>query len=36
MIPQEVPPSLQGLSQVEEMLMARAYPIMTVYHKHGG
>ena len=36
MIPCEVPPSLQGLSQVEEMLIARACPIMTVYRKHGG
>ena len=36
MNPQVVPLSLQGLSQVEEMLIARACPIMTVYRKHGG
>ena len=36
MHPQEVPPCLQGLSQIEEMLIARACPIMCVYRKHGG
>ena len=36
MHPGSVPPCLQQLSQVEEMLIARACPIMSVYHKHGG
>ena len=36
MIPSPVPPQLQGLSQVEEMLIARALPIMRVYIKPGG
>ena len=36
MIPSPVPPELQGLSQVEEMLIARALPIMRVYIKPGG
>lgn len=36
MLPGEVPPCLHGLSQVEEMLIARACPIMCVYRKHGG
>ncbi len=35
MLPGEVPTCLQGLSQVEEMLIARACPIMSVYRKHG-
>lgn len=35
MLPGKVPPCLYGLSQVEEMLIARACPIMTVYRKHG-
>ena len=30
MIPLPAPPKLQGLSQVEEMLFARALPIMRV------
>lgn len=36
MWPGEVPACLQGLSQVEEMLIARACPIMCVFRKHGG
>ena len=36
MDPGPVPPCLQGLSQVEEMLIARALPIMSVYRKKGG
>ena len=36
MIPSPVLPQLQGLSQVEEMLLARALSIMRVYIKPGG
>ena len=36
MDPGPVPPCLKDLSQVEEMLIARACPIMCVYRKHGG
>ena len=36
MHPGPVPPCLQDLTQVEEMLIARACPIMCVFHKHGG
>ena len=36
MDPGAVPRCLEGLTQVEEMLIARACPIMTVYRKHGG
>ena len=36
MIPSPVPLQLQGLSQVDEMLVARALPIMRVYIKPGG
>ena len=36
MIPSAVPSQLQGLTQVEEMLIARALPIMRVYVKPGG
>ena len=36
MIPSSVPPQLEGLTQVEEMLIARALPIMRVYRKPGG
>ena len=36
MDPGTVPPCLQGMSQIEELLIARACPIMTVYLKHGG
>ena len=32
----KVPPQLQGLTQTEEMLIARALPIMRVYIKPGG
>lgn len=33
-IPSVVPSELQGLSQCEEMLIARAFPVMQVYVKH--
>ena len=36
MIPSSVPPQLEGLTRVEEMLIARALPIMHVYIKPGG
>jgi len=36
MIPSAVPHELQGLTQVEEMLIAHALPIMRVYIKPGG
>lgn len=36
MIPSPSPPQLQGLTQIEEMLIARAPPIMRVYIKPGG
>ena len=31
----DVPPCLQGLTQVEEILIARARSIMCIYCKHG-
>ncbi|XP_066921730.1 uncharacterized protein [Clytia hemisphaerica] len=36
MIPSKVPLELQGLTQVEEMLIARAFPIIQVYTKPNG
>ena len=36
MVPGQVPEQLQNLTQVEEMLIARALPIMRVYIKPGG
>ena len=36
MIPSHVPHELQNLTQIEEMLIARALPIMRVYIKPGG
>ena len=36
MIPSVVPSQLQGLTKVEEVLIARALPIMRVYIKPGG
>ena len=36
MIPSPVPEALPGLTQIEEMLIARALPIMKVYVKPGG
>lgn len=36
MVPSKVPCQLQDLTQLEEMLIARALPIMTVYIKPGG
>ena len=36
MVPSEVPVELQGLSQLEEMLIARVFPVISVYTKPGG
>ena len=36
MHPGDVPECLKGLTQVEEMLIAKACPIMCIYKKHGG
>ena len=36
MIPSAVPTQLSGLTQVEEMLIAKALPIMHIYIKPGG
>lgn len=36
MDPGPVPECLKNLSQIEEMLIARACPIMCIYWKHGG
>lgn len=36
MDPRAVPECSKHLSQVEEMLIARICPIMSVYRKHGG
>ncbi len=36
MIPSSIPNELQNLTQIEEMLIARALPIMRVYIKPGG
>ena len=36
MDPGIVPRQLEGLTQIEEMLIARVCPIMSVYRKHGG
>ena len=36
MIPSSVPQELQDLTQIEEMLIARALPIMRIYIKPGG
>ena len=36
MIPSAVPKELQGLTQTEEMLIARALPMMRVYVRPGG
>ncbi len=36
MIPSSVPHELQDLTQIEEMLIARALPIMRIYIKPGG
>ena len=36
MVPSTVPNELSGLTQVEEMLIARALPIMHIYLKQGG
>lgn len=36
MVPSPVPPELRGLTQIEEMLIARALPLIRVYLKLGG
>jgi len=36
MDPGSVPSCLEGMTQIEEMLIAWACPIMRVYRKHGG
>ena len=36
MDPGSVPAELQGLSEVEELLIAQAFPIMSIYRKHEG
>ena len=36
MIPGIVPPQLEELIQIEEILIARVCPIMSIYRKHGG
>ena len=36
MHPGPVPDELAGLTDVEEMLISRACPIMSIYRKHGG
>lgn len=36
MHPGTVPLCMQGMTQVEEMIIARTCPIMSVYRKHGG
>ena len=36
MDPGSVPAELQGLSEVEELLIERAFPIMSIYRKRGG
>ena len=36
MDPGDVPSCLQNMTQIEQLLIARACPIMTVHHKHGG
>ena len=36
MDPDTSPLELQGLTDIEEMLIARGCPIMCVYRKHGG
>lgn len=36
MIPSQEPKELQGLTQLEEMLMAHAFPVISAYTKLGG
>src|SRR6185436_3185858 len=36
MDPGEVPEELQGLTEIEEMLIARVFPVMSVYRLRGG
>jgi len=35
-VPAQVPKESQGLTQIEEMLIARAFPVISVYTKPGG
>ena len=35
MVPSQVPNELQGLTQLEEMLIARVFPVISVYTKPG-
>jgi len=36
MTPSQVPNELQGLTRLEEMLIARVFPVISVYTKPGG
>lgn len=36
MEPGKVPEELRGLTEIEEMLIARIFPIVSVYHLRGG
>ena len=36
MDPGKVPEELQGLTEIEEMLIARVFPVMSVYKLRGG
>lgn len=36
MIPSQVPKELQDLTQLEEMLIARVFPVISIYTKPGG
>jgi hypothetical protein len=36
MDPGEVPEELQSLTEIEEMLIARVFPVMSVYRLRGG
>ena len=36
MHPGPTPPELMGLTEIEQMLISKANPILTVYRKHGG
>ena len=36
LLPSAVPVALENLTQIEEMLLARVFPVMSVYTKPGG
>ena len=36
LLPSAVPAELENLTQIEEMLIARVFPVMSVYTKPGG